>query len=139
MPDLLPILKTITIISARSDWEKVNPLPEKWKEYAFLKKTYDFIGNNTNIIINLVCIGDSAHEHDAAKNVASILNTNSNYMVFTKNFIFKMNPTFEELLIQIYHIVNNLYYNKNNVITNMNSCQLFIPFSEQSYNEVLCH
>lgn len=136
MPDLLPILKTITIISARSDWEKVNPHPEKWKEFAFLKKTTDFIGNDTNIVINLICIGDSSHEHDAAKNVASVLNANSDYMVFTKNFVFKMNPSLDELLIQLYHVANTLHFNKDNIITNMKSCQLLIPHTEQSYYDL---
>lgn len=136
MPDLLPILKTINIISARSDWEKIDPLPEKWKEFAFLKKTTDFIGNDTNIVINLICIGDSPYEHDASKNVASVLNANSYYMVFTKNFVFKMNPIFDELLIQLYHLANNLNLNKDNVITNMKSYQLSIPYTEQSYHDL---
>ena len=107
MPDLLPFLKTVNIISARADWEKVNSLPEKWKEFAFLNKVINTIDSD-NTMINLICIGDSIHEHDAAILSANNINDTSNNIVYVKNIIFLETPRFSEILYQL-HVLKQYY------------------------------
>ena len=108
MPSLRPFLKKINIISARVDWEKVNPLPEKWKEFAFLNKVTNAIDID-GTIINLICIGDSIHEHNAARLSADKINNTSNNIVYVKSIIFLDTPRFSEILYQL-HILKQYYF-----------------------------
>jgi len=123
MPDLLPLLSTISIISARSDWEYINPSPNKWKEFAFNKKIVEILGNNENIIINLICIGDSLYEHDAALNVAHFINTYTTNYIFTKNIKFYYNPSFDILLNEVHNLSIDVELNENKFMTKLKSIQ----------------
>ena len=64
MPEVLPVLSKITIISARAKYEKKYPgeVP-KWKLYAFLETQTDLTNGNMK---NVVALGDSMMEIDAA-------------------------------------------------------------------------
>jgi len=111
MPSLRSFLKTVNIIYARVDWEKVNSLPEKWKEFAFLNKVINTIGTDSinSTILNLICVGDSIHEHDAARLSADKINSTSNNIVYVKNIIFLETPRFSEILYQL-HVLKQYYY-----------------------------
>ena len=68
MPDVLPVLDKITIISARAKYESRFPgqVP-KWKLYAFLETETELINGNMK---NVVALGDSLMEMDAAHHLA---------------------------------------------------------------------
>lgn len=68
MPAIVPILDKITIISARARYECHFPGEvNKWKLNAFLETQRDL---DEAMITNLVALGDSMMEMDAAHNLA---------------------------------------------------------------------
>ncbi len=96
MPKTLDVIvkNNIQIISARTRFQRRFPTDNhRWKQEAFmeLKKRYD-----TNVITNLICLGDSNIEMDAAHMMAKHF-----AQVMTKTVKFKENPQPEELLKQI--------------------------------------
>jgi len=68
MPQVVPILSKITIISARAKYESKFPgdVP-KWKLNAFLETQTELTNGN---IKNIVALGDSMMEMDAAHHLA---------------------------------------------------------------------
>jgi hypothetical protein len=104
MPKLLQVLDTIQIISAQHEWIHLHPnRPDMWKKNAFLKLINDFINFDPNLIVNLICIGDSIHEHDASKYSSYIINTSSSNNVYVKNIIFESSPSINQLINEIYY------------------------------------
>jgi hypothetical protein len=68
MPKVAPLLKKITIISARTKYESYFPMDvSQWKLHAFLE-TQETI--NEASITNIVALGDSMMELDAAHHLA---------------------------------------------------------------------
>jgi len=62
MPSLADALDGVRIISARSDYEKEGiKCPLEWKVHAFQKE----IGSVDSGLRNVICLGDSMHEHAA--------------------------------------------------------------------------
>ena len=99
-PSILPILERITIISAREQYEKIYPDNRRqWKIDAFLH-LHNLV--NTNLINNIICIGDSMLEIEAGKILASKFKE-----AFIKNIKFQEAPKLDELLKQL-----KLVYNK---------------------------
>lgn len=67
-PGVLPLLENITIVSARHEYEEQFPGDyHQWKVQAFLEMTKLF---NTEAVTNLICLGDSNIEMDAARTLA---------------------------------------------------------------------
>jgi hypothetical protein len=64
LPQVLPLLDQVTIISARAKYESKfpNDVP-KWKLYAFLETQTDLDNGNMK---NILALGDSMMEIDAA-------------------------------------------------------------------------
>ena len=114
LPDLLPFLKTIHIISARDEWIKVNgPITtdnlnkiNDWKKLSYLKKVTNFIGNDTNMIMNLICIGDNINDHSSAKYTAKMINSNTSCIVYQKSIKFNEHPTIQCLIAQLENLYN---------------------------------
>ena len=81
MPQVLPILERVTIISARAKYESKFPddVP-KWKLYAFLETQTDLENGNMK---NIIALGDSMMEIDAAQRLA---NTFQKAMIKTVKF-----------------------------------------------------
>lgn len=68
MPSIVPILDKITVISARARYECHFPGEvTKWKLNAFLETQKDL---DEAMITNLIALGDSMMEMDAAHNLA---------------------------------------------------------------------
>jgi len=68
MPTVFPLLSQITIISARSKYESYFPTDvSQWKIHAFLE-TQETI--NEAMITNIIALGDSMMELDAAHHLA---------------------------------------------------------------------
>jgi hypothetical protein len=83
----------ITIISARSCYEKIYPEEkQRWKQEAFLSLLEQY---EREIVTNLVCIGDSSVEIDAAYHFAKQFDK-----ALVKTIKFKELPKPEELLKQ---------------------------------------
>ena len=68
MPSVVPILERITIISARARYECHFPGEVmKWKLHAFLETQKDI---DDAMITNIIALGDSMMEMDAAHHLA---------------------------------------------------------------------
>jgi hypothetical protein len=94
VPDLLPVLQKVRVISARGKYEAQYPGEvSKWKIQAFLEVQRQL---NSEIITNLISLGDSNFEMDAVhvmgKEFAEAL---------IKTIKFRENPSPEELLKQL--------------------------------------
>merc|ERR1712113_47664 len=94
VPNLLPVLQKVRVISARGRWEAQFPGEvSKWKIQAFLEVQRQL---DSQIITNLVSLGDSNFEMDAVhimgKEFAQAL---------IKTIKFRENPSPEELLKQL--------------------------------------
>jgi len=64
MPELLPVLEKVHIISARERFEEKGPAdPEMWKEMAFLEVCQELDDDKAT---NLISVGDSQYEINAA-------------------------------------------------------------------------
>ena len=72
MPSLMPVLSKISIISARAKYEARFPTEvPKWKLYAFLETQSELTNGNMK---NIVALGDSMMEMDAAHHLAMKFN-----------------------------------------------------------------
>ncbi len=93
-PKTKEILKTVTIVSARGEYEKKFPGDSKqWKVQAFLETTRNL---NLNLVTNLICLGDSVIEMEAAHILASKFSK-----AYIKTVKFKEAPKPEELIKQL--------------------------------------
>ena len=64
IPGVVDILQRISTVSARAEYESKHPDNyHQWKVEAFLEMTKSF---DTGTITNLICLGDSMIEIDAA-------------------------------------------------------------------------
>ena len=121
MPELLPLLDTIRIISAQDKWKHKSPVPGDWKKFEFEEIIRPFIESKKNKIIKLICIGDSIDEHASILHVASIINAIDGYTAYTKQFKFKVKPDAVELYTQVNNMANYLCNNPDKIITNLTS------------------
>ena len=102
-PNLKHLLEKINIISARDEYENIYPGKNKlWKEKAFLNLR-KYI--NTNLVTNIICLGDSVIELEAGKILGSKLNES-----FVKKIKFKENPEIEDLIKQLNLIADKIEY-----------------------------
>ncbi len=98
-PKVLPLLSKLKIISARGEFEKKYPgNSRQWKISTFLKITKIF---DTDLLTNLICLGDSLIEMEAAHILASKFK-----QVYIKTVKFRENPSPEELYKQLQLILD---------------------------------
>lgn len=95
LPRVFEELKTdITIISARSKYEKLYPRNyQKWKVQAFLETKQDMEGD---AITNLIALGDNIFEIEAAYILGNQFKS-----AFIKTVKFRQSPSTSELIKQI--------------------------------------
>eukprot|EP00927_Polykrikos_kofoidii_P079654 TRINITY_DN76450_c0_g1_i1.p1 TRINITY_DN76450_c0_g1~~TRINITY_DN76450_c0_g1_i1.p1 ORF type:complete len:365 (+),score=80.17 TRINITY_DN76450_c0_g1_i1:206-1300(+) len=94
MPDLLPLLQRVPVISARGKFESLYPGEvSKWKEEAFLEVQRQL---DSKIITNLISLGDSNFEMEAVHVMGRAFN-----QALVKTIKFRENPSPEELLKQL--------------------------------------
>jgi hypothetical protein len=68
IPGIAQVLQRITVVSARAEYESKYPDNyHQWKVEAFMEMTKTF---DTGTITNLICLGDSMIEIDAAHTLA---------------------------------------------------------------------
>lgn len=83
----------ISVISARAKYESQFPNePKRWKLEAFLELKANLMGS---VLTNIICIGDSTLELEAAQHICSALS-----QAILKTIKFKQAPRIEELLKQ---------------------------------------
>jgi len=111
-PKVNSLLKNIKILSARDLYEKSFPSNNnKWKILTFLDIRRKYYSGTD---INIICIGDSNIEMQAANALAAEFKSS-----YLKTIKFRESPKLEELIKQINLVVNNLkkiYEEKKNVI-----------------------
>lgn len=101
IPGVLPLLEQVTVVSARDLYEARHPAQEaSWKKRAFLKIAY---GLQLDMFHDLIVLGDSEHEMDAADVVGSI---SPNLLV--KAVKFRQNPSAQDLLKEQLLVLHNL-------------------------------
>jgi len=94
VPDLLPVLQNVRVISARGKYEAQYPGEvSKWKIQAFLEVQRQL---NSEIITNLISLGDSNFEMDAVHVMGKEF-----AQAMIKTIKFRENPSPEELLKQL--------------------------------------
>jgi hypothetical protein len=108
LPGLLPTLNSMTVLSARAMYEDRAPGdPFAWKKHAFrelLAERQDRVGFHENRL-NLVVIGDSQAEIDAAKYATKLCGGHSPLL---KTIKFKDCPTVHDLLGQLRRLAQEL-------------------------------
>jgi hypothetical protein len=93
------ILKNVKIISARGEFEKYHPGDSRqWKIEAYLKMIKNM---NVNLITNIICLGDSIIEIEAAHILASKF-----CHAYIKTIKFREMPKPEELDKQLNLVIN---------------------------------
>jgi len=93
-PDVFKILNKVTIVSARGEYEKLYPGDSRqWKIQAFLETKKNF---DTDLVANIICLGDSIIEMEAAHVLASKFS-----QAFIKTIKFREAPKPEELIKQL--------------------------------------
>jgi len=94
VPDLLPVLQKVRVISARTKYEPQFPGEvSKWKVEAFLEVQRQL---DSEIITNLISLGDSNFEMDAVHVMGKEFS-----QALIKTIKFRENPSPEELLKQL--------------------------------------
>lgn len=95
VPNVLPVLEKVTVVSARSTYESMFPSsPLDWKVEAFSAAIRDF--SSSNPMHSVISFGDSIHERDAVHKACSAYpNT------WTKSVKFVEKPSIEQLRREI--------------------------------------
>jgi len=100
-PSLLPLVQKIRVVSARSRYEDVHPMdPMKWKVETFKDVQREF---DSTVITNVVSLGDSEYEMEAARLMAKGFQQSSIKLV---KFTDRPNP--QELLRQLQLMIEEL-------------------------------
>jgi len=100
-PRLLPVLERVRVISARTNHEAQYPFSvAQWKTQAFLELQRQM---NSQIIANLVSLGDADFEMDAAHAMSQAFARS-----FVKTIRFMQQPSPEELLKQLELVLQKL-------------------------------
>jgi len=100
MPRLLPLVQSMTVVSARSSYEKFYPgAPLCWKAAAFAHEANQFFGSleesSNRVRREMISFGDSNEERTAVKIAASQLGAQSKSVKFVDL------PTPEQLAKQV--------------------------------------
>jgi hypothetical protein len=99
-PNLMKILPYVNIVSARSEYGKLFPGDTRqWKILSFLQILNEI---DINLVTNLICLGDSTIEIEAANILGLHLK-----QVYIKTVKFKSNPTVDELINQLKLVIEH--------------------------------
>lgn len=108
IPAVLPLLKNVKVVSARSTYEEMFPdAPLKWKYYAFQERLSGFFAD-TKKQKNIISFGDSYVEREAVRAV-----TKGVPFTRTKSVKFAERPSMEQLRRQIELVTNCFQYIHN--------------------------
>lgn len=103
-PKILPILKRINIISARDKYSRFYPNDSKiWKIQTFLDITKSV---NSELVTNVICMGDSFIEIEAGNRMREQLIRNQ---AFVKTIKFRESPKPEELNKQLRLVIGQFH------------------------------
>jgi hypothetical protein len=101
-PEVYKLLKQVTIVSARGEYEKLYPGDSRqWKILAFLEMLKNF---DNSLVTNLICLGDSVIEMEAAHILASKFSH-----AYIKTIKFREAPKPEELNKQLNLVIDQFY------------------------------
>jgi len=104
MPNVVPLLSKISVVSARSTYEQMYPdAPVMWKQRAFQEKVNALSCEDKEK--NIISFGDSHVEREAVRNV-----TKGMARTRTKSVKFAERPSMEQLRRQIELVTNCFQY-----------------------------
>jgi hypothetical protein len=113
VPELLPLLKNIDIISARSRYEEHFPHDvSKWKVNAFLDVQRSM---DSQVVTNLNSLGDANYEMDATLTMGKYFE-----QALIKTIKFKEHPSPEELLRELELVATKL----ESIVTNARNMRI---------------
>jgi len=119
LPGLLPLIGTISVISARSVYQSHNPAcPITWKALAF-----NAVADRFSEITQIISIGDSLVERNAARLVAR------GRKMFCKTIKFCERPTLNQLLAQQQVVLMSL----SEVVQSQDHLDLALTISAHSH------
>ncbi len=100
LPSLLPILKTITVISARKKHCETYPNQYFTWKYLAMKEILE-----ESDYTNIICIGDNPIEHTALHEIVQNKST-----CWRKSIHFKVHPTLDDVISELIFLRYCLYY-----------------------------
>jgi hypothetical protein len=101
-PEVYKLLKQVSIVSARGEYEKMYPGDSRqWKILAFLEMLKNF---DNSLVTNLICLGDSVIEMEAAHILASKFSH-----AYIKTIKFREAPKPEELNKQLNLVIDQFF------------------------------
>ncbi len=116
IPEIIPLLQTINIISAQDNFKQLSNDtsndPEKWKVWTFYHhidytiKTYEQLSKNN--YYNILSIGDSIQERNALKINTKIFKKNYPDFIFSKTIKLIEKPTFKIIIDQLLYLIDIL-------------------------------
>jgi hypothetical protein len=103
MPELLPTLRNIDLISARSIWEPLGvDSPTGWKEGCFETEIRKFYSRRRHQTWkNIIVVGDARYEHEALRRVVMRAPHRGNEICRSKSVKFAARPSVEALAHEI--------------------------------------
>jgi len=127
LPNLLPVLQCMKVISARSKWESSQPVSQ-WKVKAFTELQAQL---SPQTVTNFISIGDSSFERDAARIIGT---TFPNAIVKTVKLLETPSP--EELFWQHELVLQKL----QQIVSSGNSKEVYLkPKRDSTMNDVTCN
>jgi len=110
LPELLPALEKVEVVSARSAWEPHGITePTAWKELTFrelLMRSKFHIPSES--VKHIVCVGDAPYEHDAMNRVLISYSEDGNFNCRCKSIKFMPQPTVECIARELQMLDTNL-------------------------------
>eukprot|EP00929_Paragymnodinium_shiwhaense_P121078 TRINITY_DN93198_c0_g1_i1.p2 TRINITY_DN93198_c0_g1~~TRINITY_DN93198_c0_g1_i1.p2 ORF type:complete len:316 (+),score=62.45 TRINITY_DN93198_c0_g1_i1:244-1191(+) len=109
LPELLPALENVEVVSARSMWEPQGVTsPTEWKERTFEQVVDTFFARQPfQNIKNIVCVGDAPYEHEALARVVFKEQSQGNWCR-SKSVKFMIQPSVESLTNELQMLQANL-------------------------------
>ena len=118
MPRVLPYIRLLRVISARTEYEKTITESTKWKSHAF----GDSLGSlySANDALNVISFGDSECEREALLTIKRKFDKSK-----TKSIKFIEKPTIEQLVRE----QEMIYKNMNYLVNHSGSLDLMLTIS----------
>jgi len=118
IPEIIPVLDPVFIISAQDNWKHRSDDPEVWKKYSFNHTINHILQDKftQKYNYNIISIGDSMHEYYALIELCSNLYIITQTIVSSKIIKYIENPTIDQLLNQLTFTTSIFENNLNDFI-----------------------
>lgn len=119
----------IKIYSAKNMFSHLTSNSSEWKSKCFIKIIKEKYLNESNIVLNIICIGDGLDEKKALFNSSSLLGNNMKYSIRAKFIQVIDSPSVTSIILQLKYIQENISKIKNE---NKKLFQMMLEIKNQS-------